>query len=50
MKVRATRPGQYDNEMKNIGDVFDIKDEFFTDAWMEKVIEPKTEEKAPEGE
>ena len=39
MKVRATNPGQYDNNMKNKGDVFDIKDDFFTPVWMEKVEE-----------
>ena len=58
MKVRAIGPGQYDNDMKNRGDVFEIKDEVFTPVWMEKyvepkadtVVEPKAEESAPEGQ
>ena len=43
MIVRAKSPGAYQC-MRSAGDVFEIPDELFSPVWMEKVVEPETQD------
>lgn len=36
IKVKATKPGFYDNGYRKVGDVFEVEADMFTDFWMEK--------------
>lgn len=36
IKVKATKPGFYDNGYRKVGDVFEVDADLFTDFWMEK--------------
>lgn len=36
IKVKATKPGFYDNGYRKVGDVFEVDADLFSDFWMEK--------------
>ena len=36
IKVKATKPGFYDNGYRKVGDVFEVEADLFSDFWMEK--------------
>ena len=36
IKVKAIKPGFYDNGYRKVGDVFEVEPDLFTDFWMEK--------------
>ena len=40
MKVKATQQGFYDTQIRNVGDVFEVKKNAFSDCWMEMVSKP----------
>lgn len=56
MKVKATQPGYYGNELKKEGDVFHIDgQQAFSEKWMEKVVEapkerPKSSRRQPDSQ
>lgn len=47
MKVKATQVGFHNNATIEAGQVFDISDEMFTEAWMVKVDEAGKPEDGP---
>lgn len=36
IKVKAAKPGFYDNGYRKLGDVFEVEADLFSDFWMEK--------------
>ena len=38
IKVKATKPGFYDNGYRKVGDVFEVDADLFSDFWMEKEL------------